>query len=97
MKLRWNSFLRNSAVLDFQQAVVSSMESVRLDQMKHLTIRVLKGSAGEKALEKHLTIRVPKGSAGEKALKDIEELAIIGFGEDQRASIHVHALFLLGY
>ena len=66
-------FLRNTTVLEFQQAVVNSIESVRLDEVKHLTIRVLKLSAGK------------------NELKDIEELAIIGLSERQRAFIRVHA------
>ena len=66
-------FLRNTTILEFQQAVVNSIESVRLDEVNHLTIRVLKLSAGE------------------KELKDIEELAIIGLSERQRAFIRVHA------
>ena len=44
-------FLRNTTVLEFQQAVVNSIESVRLDEVNHLTIRVLILSAGEKELE----------------------------------------------
>ena len=44
-------FLRNTTVLEFQQAVVNSIESVRLDEVKHLTIRVLKLSAGKNELK----------------------------------------------
>ena len=44
-------FLTDTTVLEFQQAVVNSIESVRLDQMKHLTIRVPIGSAGQRVLK----------------------------------------------
>ena len=46
-------FLTDTTVLEFQQAVVNSIESVRLDQMKHLTIRVSYRLCWSKSTKRH--------------------------------------------
>ena len=71
---KMKTFLEDTTVLQFQEAVVSIVEPVKPEQTKDLTIRV------------------SKTFAKDRTLKDMEELALGGFGENQKAFVRIHAV-----